>query len=108
MALGDELAVLTACDDELYVLIGARALCVQCARTRTLLRKSMPRHVVACMPHGHGRQQSAPRGRIKFIDWVSALTTVEAPTARAVSASGEFRAHVERQNLSRNFTVISV
>ena len=46
MALGDELAVLTACDDELYVLIGARALCVQCARTRTLLRKSVPRHVV--------------------------------------------------------------
>ena len=66
MALGDELAVLTACGDELAVLIGARTLCVQCARTRTLLRKSMPRHVVACMAHGHGmrRQQSAPRGRI--------------------------------------------
>lgn len=45
MALGDELAVLTACDDELYVLIGARALCV-CARTRTLLRKSVPQQVV--------------------------------------------------------------
>ena len=42
MALGDELAVLTACDDELYVLIGARALCVQWARTRTPLRKSVP------------------------------------------------------------------
>ena len=43
MALGDELAVLTARDDELYVLIGARALC---ARTRTLLRKSVPQQVV--------------------------------------------------------------
>ena len=46
MALGDELAVLT----------GACALCVQCARTRTLLRNSMPRFavVVACMPHALG------------------------------------------------------
>lgn len=55
MALGDELAVLTACDDELYVLIGARALCV---RTRTLLRKSVPQQVV---PRSENIRERPPR-----------------------------------------------
>lgn len=61
MALGDELAVLTACDDELYVLIGARALCV---RTRTLLRKSVPQQVVPRSENIRERPHTAPTQRV--------------------------------------------